>query len=159
MRIRMKMRAPTEIKVIKAKYYQITNEIVPLDPQPVRDNQGRWDYQRSGTDEKGEFVVIDFLTEDAVYLEYDATSDKTKEDLQVTTEDEWNRPVTLDIESMEAKLQNDAQTVDVITLQESHTTSLKTSQQTCSTVIERLLLTIVRLFSNAYNAIIKNFRQ
>lgn len=146
------------MKVVKARYYETTNEIVPLDPQPVRNVDGTWDYQRAGSDEKGEFVVIDFISEEAHYFEYEANGDTISKDLKETTEEEWNKTETRDIESMDLILRSNAVSVDVSTLQELPTTNLKMNLPTSSTVTERLTSIIVRLFSSAYNAILKIFR-
>jgi hypothetical protein len=87
------------MKVVKTKYYEASNNLVPLDPQPVRSVDGKWNYERSGTDELGNYVVIDFISEEPVFLEYDAEGNKEKTELTIITEDEWNKTLTLDIEN------------------------------------------------------------
>lgn len=141
------------MKVVKAKYYEETNEIIQLDPQPVRDVDGKWDYERSGSDEKGNFVVIDFISEKPVYFGYNADSINEKNELTIITEEEWNKTPTLDIENMDITGQEPVESVDVLTLQRSSTTNTKTSQATFTMVIERLLQTTAQLFSNAWAAI------
>ena len=89
------------MKVVKAKYYQETNEVVTLDPQPERSADGTWGYERTGKDEKGDFVVIDFITEESQYFEYIANDSSTTLSFKETTEEEWNKTETLDIESMD----------------------------------------------------------
>ncbi len=147
------------MKVVKAKYYEETNEISPLDPQPIRNKDGSWSYERFGLDEKGKFVIIDFISEDSKYFEYEASEELVIKDLKETTEEEWNKPVTLDIESMDSTLQKNAGTVDVNTLQEFLTTNTKTSPPTFSTGIGKLMSIIGRLFSNVCNAIKKSYRR
>jgi hypothetical protein len=148
-----------ETKLVKAKYYKEPDLIVVIDPQPER-VRGQWAYQRSGTDELGEWVVIDYITGNDNLAEYDTSTTQLGNTIVVNeiTEDEWNKPATLDIENMDLLLSSNVQNVDVSTLQESHTTSLKTNQQIYSTETEKLWSTIVRLFLNVYDAIMSRFR-
>lgn len=143
------------MKVVKAKYYEKTNEIVQLDPQPIRDVDGRWNYERSGFDEKGNFVVIDFISEESVYFEYDAKGIDEKKELIITTEEEWNKTLTLDIESMDSTDQKPVESVDVLISQKSNITNTKMSQATSTTVIGKFLQIIAQLFSNVW-AVIKS---
>jgi hypothetical protein len=145
------------MKVVKAKYYDKTDEIIQLDPQPVRGVDGKWDYERSGSDEKGNFVVIDFISEKPVYFGYNADGINEKNELTIITEEEWNKTPTLDIENMDITGQEPVESVDVLTLQKSSTTNTKTSQATFTMVIERLLQTTAQLFSNAWAAIKSSF--
>lgn len=147
------------MKVVKAKYYEETNEIIPLDPQPERNKDGSWSYERLGSDDKGKFVVIDFISEDSTYFEYAALGELATKDLKETTEEEWNKPVTLDIESMDSILQGDAEIVDVNTSQEFPIINTKTSPQTFSMGIGKLMSIIGRLFSSVCNAITKSYRR
>lgn len=146
------------MKVVKAKYYKETNDLIPLDPQPQRNVDGTWNYDRTGIDEKGEYTVIDFITEESHFFEYDAVKDMTSKELKETTEEEWNKTETPDIETMDLILQGNVTNVDVNTSQESATTNSKTSPRTFSTAIEKLMSTIGQLFSSAYNAITKSFQ-
>jgi hypothetical protein len=146
------------MKVVKARYYEASNEIIPLDPQPIRVN-GKWDYQRSGTDEKGDFVVIDFITEESVYFDYDAGGLQEAKELKVTTEEEWAQPATLDTASMDLLPLESVPTVDASTLEKSLITSTEMSQATSQTVIEKLIQIIVQPFLSAYAAIISIFRE
>lgn len=146
------------MKVVKAKYYKESNDLIPLDPQPKRNVDGTWDYERTGVDEKGEFTVIDFITEESHFFEYNASEDILSKELKETTEEEWNKIEILDIETMDSILQGNAENVDVSTSQELATTNTKTSLRTFSTAIEKSMSTIGRLFSSAYNAITKSFR-
>ena len=149
-------------KVVKAKYYKDHDLLIPLDPQPQR-VRGEWVYERSGTDELGNWTVVDHITGDQVLAEYDTNEITIASDNDIVvhevTEEEWNKPATLDIESMDKLLLSNVQAVDVSTSQESHTTSLKTNQQISSTATEKWWSIIVRLFSNVYAAIISKFRE
>lgn len=144
-------------KVVKAKYYAETGDIIPLDPQPVR-VQGLYSYARSGTDEAGEYVVIDFMTEEDVYFGYDAANQLTSQPLEINiTEDEWNKPVENDTETMDMQNQGNAGNANPPTLQKSPTINLKMSPQTCLTVIGKSTPTIKQRFSNVWDAITSNF--
>jgi hypothetical protein len=147
------------MKVVKAKYYKETNEIIPLDPQPKRKADGAWDYERLGVDEKGEFNVIDFITEESHFFEYDISDGTINKELKETTEEEWNKTETLDIETMDSILQGNVENAAVNTSQESVTTSTKMNPQTSLTETGKSMSTIGQLFYNAYNAIIKSFQR
>jgi hypothetical protein len=149
-----------ETKLVKAKYYKEPDLIVVMDPQPER-VKGQWAYQRAGTDELGDWVVIDYITGNDSLAEYDTSTTQLGNTVVVNeiTEDEWNKPATLDIENMDLLLSSNVQTVDVSTSQESHTTSLKTNPQIYSTETEKWWSIIVRLFLNVYAAITSKFRQ
>ena len=146
------------MKVVKAKYYKETNELIPLDPQPIRSVDGTWNYERTGVDEKGEFNVIDFITEESHFFEYNACEAILSKELKETTEEEWNQTETLDIETMDSILQSNVENVDVSTSQESAIISSKTSPQISLTETGKSMSIIARLFYNAYNAITKSFR-
>lgn len=149
------------MKVVKTKYYEKTGELIPLDPQPVREPNGEWNYERKGNDELGDFVVIDFITEEPVYLDYDTAQGQinTTSELKITTEEEWLKPATLDIASMDIQLSEDAPTVDASILEKSLTTDLKMNQATSQTVIEKLMQTIGQLYCNVLGAIKWIFRK
>lgn len=152
------------MKVIKVKYYEDIDDdeekIVPLDPQPVKKN-GEWDYEKKGTDEKGDYIVIDYIIEDPVYINYDSEkpTDLKAKELDIITEEEWNETVTLDIESMDLTSHENVESVDANTSQEFTTTNSKTNRQTCSTGIGKSTSTIGRLFSSVCNAITSSFRR
>jgi hypothetical protein len=146
------------MKVVKAKYYQETNEVVTLDPQPKRSTDGTWDYERTGKDEKGDLVVIDFITEESQYFEYIANDSSTTLSFKETTEEEWNKTETLDIESMDLILQSNVQDAAVSISPELPVINTKTSHQTFLMATGKLIRTIVQPFFSVYNAIIKNFR-
>jgi hypothetical protein len=147
------------MKVVKAKYYKETSDLIPLDPQPVRGIDGTWDYERTGKDEKGEYVVIDFITEESHFFEYNASEDTTNKELKETTEEEWNQTAILDIETMDLMLQSNVQNVDVNISQELVTTNTKTNRPTFLTAIGKLTSIIEQLFCSVYNAITKNFQR
>jgi hypothetical protein len=147
------------MKVVKAKYYEATNELIPLDPQPSIRVNGRLQYDRTGTDDKGDFVVIDFISEEATYLEYTAKDGGGDAfDLKITTEEEWLQPATLNTENMDLLLSEDALTVDANTSEKLATTNTEMNQVTSLTGIAKLKATIARLFFSAYDAIISIFR-
>lgn len=149
-----------ETKLVKAKYYKESDLIVVMDPQPER-VRGQWAYQRVGTDELGEWSVIDYITGNDSLAEYDTSTTQLGDTVVVNeiTEDEWNKPATLDIENMDLLLSSNVQNVDVSTSQESHTTSLKTNPQIYSTETEKWWSIIVRLFLSVYAVITSKFRQ
>ena len=149
-----------ETKIVKAKYYKEPDLIVVMDPQPER-VKGQWAYQRTGTDELGDWVVIDYITGNDDLAEYDTSTAQLDNGVVINeiTEEEWNKPATLDIESMDLLLSSNVQTANVSTSQESHTTSLKTNQQTSSTETEKWWSIIVRLFLSVYAVITSKFRQ
>lgn len=147
-------------KIVKAKYYKDHDLLVPLNPQPER-VKGQWAYERSGTDELGSWVVIDHITGGESLAEYDTKLNEmgNVKIVHEITEDEWNKPATLDIESMDKLLLSDVEPVVVSTSQESLTTNSKTNQPTSSMETEKLWSIIVQLFSNVYAAIISIFRR
>lgn len=80
------------MKMIKAKFYPETNEVIPLDPQPIR-VQGQFErIPSTGTDEIGEYIIIDFVQEKDVLFEYDTKAPPKREsDLLEIKEEEWNQ--------------------------------------------------------------------
>lgn len=146
------------MKVLKVKLYEDTQEIVPLDPQPVKVN-GQWNYDRSGTDEKGDYVVIDFITEESTYLEYNATGEVATSNLQVTTEEEWNKPAISDTEILKALELNSAQDVSLPTLPKCLITNTETNQQTSLTETESSTLTTKSRSLGVWDVIISKFQR
>lgn len=147
------------MKVMKTKYYESTGDLIPLDPQPLRSIDGTWDYERSGTDELGDFVVIDFITEESVYFDYDTGPVGQSSELKITTEEEWLKPATLDIASMDILLSESVPTVDANISEKLPTTDLRMNQATSQTVIEKLMQTIGQLYSSALDVIAWIFRK
>ena len=148
------------MKVVKAKYYEESGEIIPLDPQPTLRVNGVLQYDRKGTDEKGEFVVIDFISEEATYFEYEAdNSGKEASDFKITTEEEWSKPATQNTENMASLLLNDVDTVNVSTLEKSSTTNTKMNLATSRMAIGNLIQTIVQRCLNALDVVISIFRK
>ena len=146
------------MKVVKARYYEATNEIIPLDPQPIRVG-GRWNHERTGTDERGEFVVIDFISEESVYFDYDAVSPIESKELKVTTEAEWLKPAILDTVNTDLLLSESVPTVDVNISEKLVTTNTEMNQAISLTVIEKLTKTIKQLFLSALDVVTSTFRK
>lgn len=139
------------MKTIKAKYYEETKEIVPLDPQPLR-VKGEWKLERVGTDEKGEYCIIDFMVEGDTYFDYDAGKQNTTQPLEVTiTEEEWNKPAN-NTETIDTQKFLDA-LAEVATSPKSAITNTETNQQISLTDTEKLIPTIGQRFLNACYAI------
>ena len=140
------------MKVVKAKYYSVTEEIVPLDPQPIRIN-GVFMYERSGMDEKGEYVVIDLMVEGDTLMEYDTKNQNRANPLEVIiTEEEWNKEIPIDLETT-MELEESNVNVDVTSSLESPTINTKMKEPTSTTETEKLMGTIARFFSNVWAAI------
>ncbi len=88
------------MKQIKAKYYPETKQIVPIEQKLPLIGEEPEKIPSKGTDEIGDFIVIDFITEDKpTFFDYDI-EDKHDEDgvlinRLVTTktigEEEWNK--------------------------------------------------------------------
>ena len=151
------------MKTVKARYYEATEDIIPLDPQPIRKFDGTWDYERTGTDENGDFVVIDFITEGNQYLSYDSEKPPTKAMLESPlakleiTEDEWNKPATLDIENMDSLLSS-VVNVDANISESLVTTNTEMNQVTSLMETKNTTSTIKQLFLSALDAVKSNFR-
>lgn len=152
------------MKIVKARYYKATEEIIPLNPQPIRRFDGTWDYERTGTDENGDFVVIDFATEGDHYLSYDSEKPPTKAMLESPlvrleiTEDEWNKPAILDIENMDSLLSS-VVNVDANISENLVTTSTEMNQATSPMETKSIISTTKQLFLNAYDAVKLNFQR
>lgn len=146
------------MKVVKAKYYEASNEIIPLNPQPIRIN-GAWVYERAGMDAKGEYVVIDFISEDSVYFDYDANGTTETKELQVTTEEEWHKPAILDTENMDLLLSESAHTVDANILEKSVITNIEQNQVTSQMGIVKLIQIIKQRCLSVLGAITSIFRK
>jgi hypothetical protein len=140
------------MKTIKAKYYEETKEIIPLDPQPLR-VKGEWKLERVGTDEKGEYCIIDFMVEGDTYFDYDAGKQNITQPLEVTiTEEEWNKPVESNIETIDTQKFLDALAEEPIS-QKSPTISIEMNQPISLMEIEKLTPTIKQRFLNVCTAI------
>lgn len=146
------------MKVLKAKYYSETQEVIPLDPQPVRIN-GVYNYERSGTDEKGEYVVIDFMIEGDTLMEYDTKKQNRAEPLEVIiTEEEWNKQIVIDIDQDTTELKENVANVEVTSLQKSSTINTEKKELISTMETEKSTQTIVRFFLNVWDAIKSIFR-
>lgn len=87
------------MKQVKAKYYPETQNIIPIETKlPILgEAHARHDY--SGTDEDGDWVLVDFITGESAFYDYDIeeTCDEKGKVVsqQVKTktigEDEWNK--------------------------------------------------------------------
>jgi hypothetical protein len=122
--------------------------------------KGVYDYQRAGTDEKGEFVVIDFISEESTYFEYDVTKQNTREPLEVIiTEEEWKTPTEKDTATIETQNYLDVLNASAPTSPKLPITNTEMNKQTCLTDKEKLTQTIARYYCNALAAIKSAFRQ
>jgi hypothetical protein len=147
------------MKTIKAKYYEESKQIIPLDPQPVR-VQGQWMYERTGTDELGEFCIIDFIVEGDTYFDYDAATQKTHQPLEVKiTEEEWNQEPKSNTETINTQKFLDVLDAKEPTSQELPTTNTEMNQLISLMVTEKPTLTIRQRFSNVLHAISLLFRK
>lgn len=145
------------IKTIKAKYYEESKEVIPLDPQPIR-IKGEWNYERTGTDEKGEYCIIDFMMEGDTYFDYDAAKQNTHQPLEVTiTEEEWNKPVENNTATIDTQKFLDA-LAEEPTLQKLVTTNTETIPQISLMETEKLTPTIKQRFLNVCTAMKLLFR-
>lgn len=147
------------IKTIKAKYYEESKEVIALDPQPVR-VKGQWNYERTGTDEKGEYCIIDFMIEGETYFDYDAANQNTYQPLEVKiTEEEWNQEPKDKSETINTQRFLDVLDAKEPTLQELPTTNIGTNPQTSLTVTEKLIQTTKQFCLSVYNATSSLFRK
>lgn len=141
------------MKVVKARYYEETQELIPLDPQPLK-IAGVYQYERSGTDDKGSFVVIDMITEGNTFLEYDSLTQRTVEPLEIIiTEEEWNKPININLEDTTESKESNVN-VDVTSLQKLPTTNLKMKVQTFTMATKKFIQSIKQYCLNVYNAIL-----
>lgn len=87
------------MKQIKAKYYPETKKIVPIEQKLPLIGEEPEKIPCKGTDEEGDYIVIDFVTEDKpTFFDYDIT-DQVDEDgvlinrlvtTKIIGEEEWD---------------------------------------------------------------------
>lgn len=120
------------MKQQKAKYYHKTGKIKPLESiLNLTALDSKQTMAANGSDEDGNYVIVDYITDDPKYFAYNVDKNDEGNDtviIKQIKEEEWNQLPEINIENIPTQNQDSSASADVSFLKRFMQTSLKQLQ-------------------------------